>query len=56
MAIENTTDYDDKVPTNLRIEPELKSALIHEAEELKMSMSDVINLILLERYEGKVVK
>ena len=51
MAItENTHRYSTNVSTNLRIEPEVKKALVEEAEQNEKSMSDIINEILKKRY------
>ena len=50
-VIENPGVYDDKEPTNLRLEKDLKEAVKEEAEKRGVSMSDIVNDVLAERYK-----
>jgi len=52
MAIEeNTQKYDDKTPTNLRLDTGLKDKLQTEAKKTKTNMSEIINEMLNQRYK-----
>jgi len=45
-GVKNPVAYDDKVPTNVRLEPSLKSALFEEAVLKETTMSELLNQIL----------
>ncbi len=47
----NVESYDDKEPTNIRLIKEVKDALKEEADKKGVTMSDIINEELAERYK-----
>lgn len=51
--LDNPYDYDSKVPTNIRLDREIKEIILKEAEEKGTNMADIINNILVEHYKDK---
>lgn len=49
-VINNPTKYDDKVPTNVRLEADLKELAMQEAEQRKVPLTQIVNEALRERY------
>lgn len=50
-AVSNPKVYDDKVPTNLRLDADLKKLAKMEAKQSKTTMSDIVNEALEKRYK-----
>lgn len=48
--IENKKEYSTKVGTNLRLDKELKRELIKRAEELNMTLADLVNEALKKHF------
>jgi len=48
--VNNTANYDDKEPTNIRLEKEIKKQVLEDAERREITMADVINEILKTHY------
>lgn len=46
MIIDNKQEYDEKVPTNIRLEKDLKEKAFDLAAEKHTTLSDVINRAL----------
>lgn len=54
MLMPNDKDYDTKIPTNVRIEPDLKEKALEECETASTTLSDIINECLRERYKNTI--
>lgn len=50
--IKNPQEYDTKLPTNVRIQKDLKALAYKEARKSKSTLSAIVNAALKERYEG----
>lgn len=50
-GVPNPTIYDDKLPTNIRIEKWLKERLIKDAEDNRCAISDIVNDALRAYYK-----
>ena len=50
-GVPNPTVYDDKIPTNVRIEASLKEKLDKDKDELSCTISDIVNDALREWYK-----
>ena len=53
-VIRNPREYDQKVPTNVRLVRELKAYAKAEAKSRNIDLADVVNESLAERYKGRV--
>jgi hypothetical protein len=51
--INNTASYDEKEPTNIRLEKDVKEKLIEDADRSKTTMADIVNEILKKHYSKK---
>lgn len=52
-VITNPQKYEDKMPTNVRLDKEVKEALKTEAEEKNIDMAEIVNEALKKRYKLK---
>ena len=55
MAIvQNPQDYDSKLPTNVRLIEQLKTAALFEAEKRGVTLAQVVNEALATRYNIRI--
>lgn len=51
QVVKNPKEYDNKLPTNVRLERDMKQRALKEAKERATTLSDVVNDALKERYK-----
>lgn len=49
-GVPNSAIYDDKIPTNVRLDKTLKERAMADAKKLNTSLSEIINGLLREEY------
>lgn len=49
-GVPNTAIYDEKIPTNVRLDKTLKERAMADAKKLNTSLSEILNGLLREEY------
>ncbi len=52
-VIDNPYEYDKRIPTNVRIDKDIKDIIKKEAEDKGITMADIINDVLVKYYKDK---
>ena len=52
MSIKNPRNYEEKVPTNIRLDKDIKEYVLEEAERLETTQADIVNRIIRDKMEG----